>query len=108
DPDATTTGLQILLAGYQCGTVYTAIYLEAQAAVALALYLRAGQQPPATLVNGKTPDSQQKKDVPSVLLTPIWVTSANIAATVVKDKFVPQAQLCAGASAADCRAAGIQ
>jgi D-xylose transport system substrate-binding protein len=106
--DATLTGLQNVLAGYQCGTVYKAIYLEAQAAVALALYLRAGQQPPASLVNGSTQDSQQKKDVPSVLLIPIWVTAANINATVVKDKFVPQAQLCAGAAAADCRAAGIQ
>ena len=38
-----------------------------------------------------------------MLLTPIWVTSANLAATVVKDKFVPQAQLCAGDTAAACR-----
>ena len=29
--------------GYQCGTVYKPIYLEAQAAAALAIYLRAGQ-----------------------------------------------------------------
>ena len=41
--DATLTGLQNVLAGYQCGTVYKPIYLEAQSAVALALYLRAGQ-----------------------------------------------------------------
>ena len=40
--DATLTGLQNVLSGYQCGTVYKPIYLEAQAAVALALYLRAG------------------------------------------------------------------
>jgi D-xylose transport system substrate-binding protein len=106
--DATLTGLQNVLAGYQCGTVYKAIYLEAQAAVALALYLRAGQTPPAALVNGATQDSQQKKDVPSVLLTPIWVTAANMKDTVVKDKFVPTAQLCAGAAAAACTAAGTQ
>src|SRR4029077_6291984 len=80
--DATLTGLQNVLNGYQCGTVYKAIYLEAQAAVALALYLRAGQKPPATLANGNTQDSQQKKDVPSILLTPIWVNAANINATV--------------------------
>ena len=40
--DATLTGLQNVLSGYQCGTAYKPIYLEAQAAVALALYLRAG------------------------------------------------------------------
>ena len=34
--DATLTGLQNILAGYQCGTVYKPIYLEAQAAAALA------------------------------------------------------------------------
>jgi D-xylose transport system substrate-binding protein len=36
--DATLTGLQNILAGYQCGTAYKPIYLEAQAAAALAMY----------------------------------------------------------------------
>ena len=49
--DATLTGLQNILSGYQCGTVYKPIYLEAQAAVALAMYLRAGKTAPATLLN---------------------------------------------------------
>ena len=42
--DATLVGLQNILAGYQCGTVYKPIYLEAQAAAALAMYLRAGRE----------------------------------------------------------------
>lgn len=105
--DATLTGLQNVLTGYQCGTVYKAIYLEAQAAVALAVYLRAGQEPPASLVNGTTRDSVANVDVPSVLLTPLWVTAADIAGTVVADNFVPAAQLCAGDVAAACAAAGI-
>ncbi len=45
--DATLTGLQNILAGYQCGTVYKPIYLEAQAAAALAMYARAGVTPPS-------------------------------------------------------------
>ena len=45
--DATTIGLQNILSGYQCGTVYKPIYIEAQAAVALAMFLRAGQTPPS-------------------------------------------------------------
>ena len=80
-----------MLAGYQCGTVYKPIYLEAQAAVALALYLRAGSKPPASLVNGKTQDTTANVSVPSVLVTPKWVTTANMNATVVKDNFVPAA-----------------
>ena len=55
--DASLQGLQNILAGYQCGTVYKPIYLEAQAAAALALFLRAGQTPPSTLVNSTTKDS---------------------------------------------------
>jgi D-xylose transport system substrate-binding protein len=61
--DATLTGLQNILLGYQCGTVYKPIYLEAQAAAALGLYLRAGQVPPASLVNGTTFDPTRKVQV---------------------------------------------
>jgi D-xylose transport system substrate-binding protein len=105
--DATLTGLQNILSGYQCGTVYKPIYLEAEAAVALALYLRDGQTPPASLVNATTTDPTNGDTVPSVLLAPEWVTPANMDATIVKDNFVPKAQLCAGKYAADCTAAGI-
>jgi D-xylose transport system substrate-binding protein len=105
--DATLTGLDNVLAGYQCGTVYKPIYLEAQSAVALALYLRAGVKPPASLANGKTQDTTANVSVPSVLLSPTWVTTKNMNATVVKDNFVPASQLCAGSYASDCAAAGI-
>jgi D-xylose transport system substrate-binding protein len=105
--DATLTGLQNILTGYQCGTVYKPIYLEAQAAAALAMYIRAGKTPPPSLVNGSTQDTQSHVSVPSVLETPIWVTPANMNATIVKDNFVPTKQLCSGAAAAGCKAAGI-
>jgi D-xylose transport system substrate-binding protein len=105
--DATLTGLQNVLSGYQCGTVYKPIYLEAQAAAALALYVRAGQTPPSSLVNGTTEDTTSHVAVPSVLLTPEWVTTSNMNATIIADKFVPASQLCAGSFAADCKAAGI-
>ena len=105
--DATLTGLQNVLSGYQCGTVYKPIYLEAEAAAALSLYLRAGQTPPSSLVNGSTTDSTSKVSVPSVLLTPEWVTPSNMNSTIIADKFVPASSLCAGSFAADCTAAGI-
>ena len=105
--DATLTGLDNVLSGYQCGTVYKPIYEEAQAAAALAIFLRDKVTPPTTLVNGQTLDSTTKVEVPSVLLKPEWVTTANMNATVIADKFVPASQLCAGSFAADCKAAGI-
>ena len=105
--DATLTGLQNILTGYQCGTVYKPIYLEAQAAAALALYVRAGQTPPSTLVNGPTEDTTANVSVPSVLLNPEWVTTSNMNSTVIADKFVPASQLCAGSFASACTTAGI-
>jgi D-xylose transport system substrate-binding protein len=105
--DATLTGLQNILSGYQCGTVYKPIYFEAGASAALAMYLRAGQTPPASLVNGTTQDTTSKTAVPSVLASPEWVTTANLNATVIKDNFVPASQLCTAAYKAACTAAGI-
>ena len=106
--DATLTGLQNILSGYQCGTVYKPIYLEAQAAVALGMYLRAGLTPPATLVNGMTTDPKTHKRVPSVLLKPEWVTTSNMASTVIADNFLPASQLCTGTYVSECSAAGIK
>jgi D-xylose transport system substrate-binding protein len=107
--DATLQGMINVLQGYQCGSVYKAVYLEAQDAVALATILRAGQTPPSALVNGTTkpPSGVSGSEQPASLLTPVWVTSSNMAATVVKDQFVSASALCSGAGAAACTAAGI-
>ncbi|WP_460519084.1 sugar ABC transporter substrate-binding protein [Humibacter antri] len=106
--DATLVGLQNILTGYQCGTAYKPIYLEAQAAAALAMYLRAGDTPPSGLVNGSTADTTSKTSVPSVLLKPEWVTTANMNSTVIADNFVPASQLCTSAYTSECTAAGIK
>ena len=103
--DATLVGLQNILGGFQCMTVYKPIYVEAQAAAAVALSLRAGKQPPKGLVNGKS--NNKKTSVSSVLLTPVSVTTANMNDTVVKDNFVSASDLCAGAFATACQSAGI-
>jgi len=106
--DASTSGLQNILKGFQCGTVYKPIYLEAQAAAAIALYLRAGQTPPASLVNATTKDTQAGADVKSTYLTPTWVTTQNMAATVVKDAFVKASDICVAETQSACTAAGIK
>ena len=106
--DASVSGLQNILKGYQCGTVYKPIQFEAQAAAALALYLRAGLDPPSTLVNSTTKDTTLNADIKSVLAKPIWVTSQNMADTVVKDGTLTAADICAGPVASACAKAGIQ
>ncbi|HTW20271.1 MAG TPA: substrate-binding domain-containing protein [Mycobacteriales bacterium] len=106
--DATLVGLQNILSGYQCGTAYKPIYLEAQAAAAVAMYVRAGQTPPSALVNGSTANpNNHGKAMPSVLLKPEWVTPSNMNATIIKDQFVPAKQLCTSKYKAACKAAGI-
>ncbi|HKD88408.1 MAG TPA: substrate-binding domain-containing protein [Streptosporangiaceae bacterium] len=105
--DATLTGIQNIIAGYQCGTVYKPIYLEAQAAVALAMYLRADITPPSSLVNGSVTDINEHAPVQSILEKPEWVTPQTVESTVVKDGFVPASQICTGAFKADCTKYGI-
>ncbi len=105
--DASLPGLQNVLTGYQCGTVYKPIYLEAQAAAALAIYLRAGVTPPSSLVNSTTKDTKLNQDIKSVYTTPIWVTPSNMNDTVVKDGTVTVSKLCAGAVKDACTKAGI-
>ena len=107
--DATLQGMVNVLQNYQCGSVYKAVYLEAQDAVALATILRAGQTPPSALLNGTTkpPTGTTGNEQPASLLVPIWVTSSNMNDTVIKDKFVDKAALCTQAGAAACTAAGI-
>jgi D-xylose transport system substrate-binding protein len=107
--DASLDGMVNILTDYQCGSVYKAVYLEAQDAVALATVLRAGATPPSGLVNGTTspPSGVTGSQQPASLLVPIWVNKANMESTVIKDKFVDVATLCSKAGAAVCTASGI-
>ncbi|HEU4425255.1 MAG TPA: substrate-binding domain-containing protein [Pilimelia sp.] len=101
--DATVQGLQNILAGDQCMTVYKAVKKEADAAVDLAVTLAAGQ----TKDTGqKVVDPESKRDVPAVLLEPQAITKENVKA-VVDDKYVTKDELCTGAFAALCTQAGI-
>src|SRR5207244_4160343 len=107
--DASLGGIENVLQGYQCGTVYKAVYQEAQDAVALATILRAGLTPPTDLLNSTTkpPSGTTGTEQPASLLTPVWVTVANMKDTVIKDNFVDKNALCTAAGAPACTAAGI-
>jgi D-xylose transport system substrate-binding protein len=102
--DATVQGLQNILAGDQCMTVYKAVKKEADAAADLAVSLAKGQK---KTVPGKVTDPTTKKDVPAVLLDPVSITKDNVK-DVVADGYVSAADLCTGAFAAKCTEAGIK
>ena len=102
--DATVQGLQNILAGDQCMTVYKAIKKEADAASELAIALAKGQKPSTATGSVKDPESGQQ--VPSVLLTPQSITKDNVKA-VVDDGFVSKDELCKGSFAKPCADAGI-
>ncbi len=103
--DATAEGIQNILNGDQCMTVYKAIKQEADAAAKLAIALSKGEKPEAGLVNGETDDGSRK--VPSVLLKPTSVTKENIKDTVIADGFLKREDICSGKVAAACEEAGI-
>ncbi len=103
--DATAQGMAWILEGYQCGSVYKAVYKEAQDAVALATILLAGDTPPKALLNSTTTDPANSAITePASLLTPVWVTQANMESTVVKDGFDTASQICTIAGASVCTA----
>jgi D-xylose transport system substrate-binding protein len=107
--DATAQGMAWILEGYQCGSVYKAIYKEAQDAVSLATILLAGDKPPSALLNGSTTDPADSSiSEPASLLTPVWVDKANMESTVVKDGFDTASDICTIAGASLCSANGIQ
>jgi D-xylose transport system substrate-binding protein len=105
--DAELAAIQRIVAGTQTMTVYKAIIPEAQKAAELACDLATGTSPPSSMTGGKTTNNKQA-DVPSILLTPVAVNKANVASTVIADKFWTKADICTPEFAAACTAAGIQ
>ncbi|MEV1142842.1 substrate-binding domain-containing protein [Micromonospora sp. NPDC049799] len=101
--DATPQGLQNILAGDQCMTVYKAIREEAKAASDLAIALAKGERKDT----GQTvKDPESGKDVAAVLLTPKAIYKENVK-DVIADGFVTKDEICTGAYAKLCADAGI-
>jgi D-xylose transport system substrate-binding protein len=106
--DATAQGMAYILEGWQCGSVYKAVYKEAQDAVAMATILLAGEKVPAALLNGTTTDPADSSITePASLLVPVWVNKSNMEATVVKDGFDTASAICTLAGATLCTSNGI-
>jgi len=102
--DAELAGIQRIVAGQQYMTVYKAVKQEAAVAAKLTMTLVNGQTT-SPLVN--TQVNNGKKNVPSVILTPVAVTVRNIRDTVVRDGYWTVSQICTSAYAAACARAGL-
>ena len=89
--DATIEGLQNILTGEQCMTVYKAVKDEADNAANLAIQLFKGQK---TSVPDNIKDPESGAYVPFVSLTPRSITIENINDVVVTDKYIAQDALC--------------
>jgi D-xylose transport system substrate-binding protein len=101
--DATVEGLQRILAGDQCMTVYKSVREEANALAKLAISMINGEKGETT---GTVKDDEGGRDVPSVLLTPKAIFRDNVK-DVVDDEFVKADDLCTGDFADACSELGI-
>jgi D-xylose transport system substrate-binding protein len=110
--DATPGGLDNIMAGTQCFTIYKPVTGEADVAIKLASEILAGQKPSGT-TTFTGPDGRK---VPAFLATPIVVTKANVAQPVT-DGYETAAAVCDNTSLsasalakliAECNADGIQ
>jgi D-xylose transport system substrate-binding protein len=102
--DATATGIQNILNGDQCFTIYKPVKGEADVAVKLASQILSNQKPTAP---STVHDPTGNRDVPSYLATPIPVDKTNITLPFT-DGYQKASDVCTGDFAAKCTAAGIK
>jgi D-xylose transport system substrate-binding protein len=102
--DATAEGLQHIMDGDQCFTIYKDSKLEADPAMKSIAQLANGDVPDTKGVT--ITDPQTKKKVPSILATPVAITKANVALPI-NDKYTPKSSVCKGKYAAKCTDAGV-
>jgi len=101
--DATVEGLQNILSGDQCMTVYKSAKAEAAALSEVAIALAQGDEPET---NGTTTDDEGGRDVPSVLLDPVSITKDNIS-DVIDDGGQTVEDVCTADFADACAEAGL-
>jgi D-xylose transport system substrate-binding protein len=89
--DATPTGVQYILSGWQTGTVYKSVRLEANTAAATAI---------AILKHKKVKTNGKVSGTKSILLKPVWITKAKSGPhsykILFKQGFLKRSQVCVG------------
>ena len=94
--DATPTGVQFILAGWQSGTVYKSVKREAAAAATLAIKIIKHQKVSLPAIAKTYKGGTQKvSGTPSILLTPVWITKKNYK-LLFADGFLKRSQVCVG------------
>jgi D-xylose transport system substrate-binding protein len=101
--DATVQGLQNVLDGSQCMTVYKSAKEEVGALADLAIAITKGEKGQTT---GTTRDDTGKRDVPSVLLTPKSIMRDTVK-DVIADGGASKDEVCTGSYAALCTKYGV-
>jgi D-xylose transport system substrate-binding protein len=103
--DATAGGLDNVMSGTQCFTIYKPVAGEADVAIKLASEILTGQKPTAPAT---TKDPTTGRLVPSYLADPTVITKANVALPVT-DGYVTAAAVCPTAALVQlCAANGIK
>jgi D-xylose transport system substrate-binding protein len=95
--DTTAQGVQYILAGWQSGTVYKKVSLEANAAAAAAIALLHGKKP---VTNGFRMNGAKKE--PTLTLPVTWITKKNYK-QLFKQHWLTKSQVCIGAYAKYCK-----
>jgi D-xylose transport system substrate-binding protein len=88
--DATVEGAQYIISGWQTGTVYKPVPVQANAAALAAIALLHGKKPATTTVR-----NNGKKNVPTVALPVTWITKKNVN-KLYQDKFIKRSDVCVG------------
>ncbi|WP_405020005.1 substrate-binding domain-containing protein [Kitasatospora sp. NBC_00070] len=103
--DASIDAVRRLLTGEQAYTIYKPYRPEADAAASIAVYLLKGIG--ITSVATSVTDSGGEQ-IPSMLLSPIVVTKAKVADTIVAGGLYTAEEICDAAHAAACADAGVR
>jgi D-xylose transport system substrate-binding protein len=101
--DATAAGLQSVLAGDQCFTIYKPVPQEADPAIKLAYQILSNQKPTAPTT---VKDPVSGRSVPAFLATPVVITKSNVSQPI-KDGYQKYSDVCTAAYVSLCTAAGI-
>ncbi|MFL5959029.1 MAG: substrate-binding domain-containing protein [Gaiellaceae bacterium] len=88
--DASAQGVQYIIAGWQSGTVYKKVSLEANAAAAAAIALLHGKKPKS---NGFRLNGKQKE--PTLTLPVTWITKKNYT-QLFKQHWLSRSEVCIG------------
>ncbi|MGI8435130.1 MAG: sugar ABC transporter substrate-binding protein [Nocardioidaceae bacterium] len=106
--DASVEGLQRLLAGTQCMTVYKNVALEAKAASDLAIALITGDTAAAdALATGSVMDTETNQEVKSALATPEAIYQDTVT-KVIADGFQTKEDVCTSKFADLCTKYGVE